>query len=147
MLFYPDRISPYLLFIPVIAAVQFVFTLACAFLVAAGNVFFRDLGNVVGARPAPVVVPVARAVQPGRPRRASHLSEQYPILRDAGRAEPVRDPVRGLPDGHLRDAGRRSPRPARTWRRSRVLLVGSIVFLASTTIVFKRLEPNFAKVL
>ncbi len=36
------------LFIPVIAAVQFVFTLACAFLVAAGNVFFRDLGNVVG---------------------------------------------------------------------------------------------------
>ena len=30
MLFYPDRISPYLLLIPVIAAVQFVFTLACA---------------------------------------------------------------------------------------------------------------------
>ena len=48
MLFFPDRISPYLLLIPVIAAVQFVFTLACAFLVAAGNVFFRDLGNVVG---------------------------------------------------------------------------------------------------
>ncbi len=46
MLFYSDRISPYLLLIPVIAAVQFVFTLACAYLVAAGNVFFRDLGNV-----------------------------------------------------------------------------------------------------
>ena len=31
MLFFPDRISPVLLLIPVIAAVQFVFTLACAF--------------------------------------------------------------------------------------------------------------------
>ena len=68
MLFYPDRITPYLLFIPVIAAVQFVFTLGVAFLVAAGNVFFRDLGNVVAPHPAPVVVPVARAVQPGAPR-------------------------------------------------------------------------------
>ena len=36
------------MFIPVIAVVQFVFTLAVSFLVAAGNVFFRDLGNVVG---------------------------------------------------------------------------------------------------
>jgi hypothetical protein len=26
------------------------------------------------------------------------------------------------------------------------LLVGSIIFLAFTTMVFKRLEPNFAKV-
>ena len=49
----PDAVLPapdlaYLLLIPVIAAVQFVFTLACAYLVAAGNVFFRDLGNVEG---------------------------------------------------------------------------------------------------
>ena len=48
MLFFPTGSRPYLVLIPVIAAVQFVFTLACAFLVAAGNVFFRDLGNVEG---------------------------------------------------------------------------------------------------
>ena len=38
MFLYADRFSIYLAFIPVIAAVQFVFTLACSLLVAAGNV-------------------------------------------------------------------------------------------------------------
>jgi ABC-type polysaccharide/polyol phosphate export permease len=47
MLLYADRISVFLVLIPVIAAVQYVFTLAVSILVAAGNVFFRDLGNVV----------------------------------------------------------------------------------------------------
>jgi ABC-type polysaccharide/polyol phosphate export permease len=44
--FYPDRISPMVVFIPVIAAVQLVFTLAVALFVAGVNVFFRDVGNV-----------------------------------------------------------------------------------------------------
>ena len=48
LLFYPDRLSWYPIFIPVIAAVQFVFTLAVGVIVAAGNVFVRDLGNVIG---------------------------------------------------------------------------------------------------
>ncbi len=46
ILFYSHRISPYLLFIPLIAAVQFVFTLGVTIALAAANVFFRDLGNV-----------------------------------------------------------------------------------------------------
>ena len=47
MLLYAHRISPFLVLIPVIAAVQYLFTLGVAFLVSAVNVFFRDLGNVL----------------------------------------------------------------------------------------------------
>jgi len=47
MLLFPHRITPYLLLIPLIAVVQYVFTLSLGFVVAAGNVFFRDLANVV----------------------------------------------------------------------------------------------------
>jgi lipopolysaccharide transport system permease protein len=46
VLLYPDRISATLLLIPVVAAVQFVFTMGMAVLVSAANVFFRDVGNV-----------------------------------------------------------------------------------------------------
>ena len=47
--------------------------------------------------------------------------------------------IYGTPDGPAR--------PARLRVALRLLLVASLVFLAFTTIVFKRLEPNFAKVL
>ena len=47
MLFYLDRVSINLVFIPVIAAVQYVFTLGMALAVSSINVFFRDLGNVL----------------------------------------------------------------------------------------------------
>jgi len=46
ILLYPTHITPMLLLIPVVAAVQFVFTMAMAVLVASVNVFFRDVGNV-----------------------------------------------------------------------------------------------------
>ncbi len=46
ILMYPDRISATLLLIPVVGAVQFVFTMAVAVFVASANVFFRDVGNV-----------------------------------------------------------------------------------------------------
>ena len=46
ILFYHDRISPYLVFIPVIAAVQLLFTLALCYVVAAVNVFYRDVANL-----------------------------------------------------------------------------------------------------
>ena len=48
LLLNPSRLSLLLLWVPVIAAVQYVFTLASATLVAAANVFFRDLGNALG---------------------------------------------------------------------------------------------------
>ena len=44
--FYSSRISWTLLLIPVIAFVQFVFTLAFSYVVGGANVFFRDIANV-----------------------------------------------------------------------------------------------------
>jgi ABC-type polysaccharide/polyol phosphate export permease len=46
-LFYLHRLSPWILLIPVIAAVQFVFTLAVAIALAAMNAFYRDVQNVL----------------------------------------------------------------------------------------------------
>ena len=48
MLLHLDRISIMLVWLPVIAVVQFVFTVAVAVFVSAANVFFRDLGNALG---------------------------------------------------------------------------------------------------
>jgi ABC-type polysaccharide/polyol phosphate export permease len=47
ILFFSSYISPWLVLIPIIAFVQFVFTLAISLYLSAINVFFRDVGNVV----------------------------------------------------------------------------------------------------
>lgn len=47
VLFYSSHISPWLICIPLIAAVQYVFTLALVVFLSAANVFFRDIGNVM----------------------------------------------------------------------------------------------------
>jgi ABC-type polysaccharide/polyol phosphate export permease len=46
-LFYLDRMTPWLLFLPLVAAVQFLFTLGLAILLSALNAFFRDIQNVL----------------------------------------------------------------------------------------------------
>lgn len=47
-LFYPDRLTAWILLLPVVAAVQLLWTLPFAVLLSASNVFFRDVGNLVG---------------------------------------------------------------------------------------------------
>ena len=76
-----------------------------------------------------------------------NIFQEQPDPADARRGQPVRDPVRGLSDGHLRDADTRHRPACPTSGRSLALLVASFILLALTTIVFKRLEPNFAKVI
>ncbi|HEU5225150.1 MAG TPA: ABC transporter permease [Actinomycetota bacterium] len=144
MLFYSDRYSVYLVFIPLIAIVQFVFTLAFSFLVAAGNVFFRDLNNVVGH-----VLRLWWFLSPGLYSiesldKVSFLKDHptlitifnlnpFAILFTAYRTVIYGTTTSGpgLPD----------------FRALSGLLLGSLVFLVFTTFVFKRLEPNFAKVI
>jgi ABC-type polysaccharide/polyol phosphate export permease len=46
-LFYIDRITIWLVFLPLIAAVQFLFTLGLGILLSALNAFFRDIQNVL----------------------------------------------------------------------------------------------------
>jgi lipopolysaccharide transport system permease protein len=143
MVFYTDRITPFLVFIPVIAFVQFVFTLACSLLVAAGNVFFRDLGNVVGH-----VLRLWWFLSPGLYSLANldeiGVFKTHRVLSTLANANPFailfeayRTVIYGTPDG--------PPGPPNLGSLA-VLLLASFGLLAFTTVVFKRLEPNFAKV-
>ncbi|HEV8401426.1 MAG TPA: hypothetical protein VGQ31_00175 [Candidatus Limnocylindrales bacterium] len=145
MLFFSDRITPWLLFIPVIAVVQYVFTLACAFLVAAGNVFFRDLGNVVGH-----LLRLWWFLSPGLYSLASlddiRFFREHHILTTFANANPFAilfEAYRSVIYG----TATAKPDGPPNMELLAILLVASVVFLAFTTMVFKRLEPNFAKVI
>ncbi|MGH2475958.1 MAG: ABC transporter permease [Candidatus Limnocylindrales bacterium] len=144
MLLYADRISPFLLLIPVVAFVQYVFTLGVSLIVSAVNVFFRDLGNVLRH-----VLRLWFYLSPGLYSLAvldsSATFQANPILRSIAHANPIavlfesyRAIIYGTPDGapHVPDM---MPLLA--------LLAASVVLLAFGTIVFKRLEPSYAKVL
>jgi len=144
MLFHIDRLTPFIVLIPVIAAVQFVFTLAVALLVSAGNVFFRDLRNVVGH-----VLRLWFYLSPGlyslAVLDAVRIFDQYPFLRTIVESNPFailfeayRTVIYGTLDG---------PPTWPDFSQLAVLTAASLAFLALAIVVFKRLEPNFAKVL
>jgi ABC-type polysaccharide/polyol phosphate export permease len=144
MLFSIDSITPYLLLIPVIAAVQFVFTLAVAVFVSAGNVFFRDLGNVLRH-----LLRLWFYLSPGLYSLALldevNALQQFPFLKVLLNANPFailfeayRAVTYGTIDG---------PPTAPDWAALAILLAVSTVLLAWAVVFFKRVEPNFAKVL
>ena len=144
MLFYIDRVSLNLLLIPAIAVVQYVFTLGVALAVASVNVFFRDLGNVLRhvLRLWFYLSPALYSLS--RLEEASFM-QANPILLDIARANPFailfesyRAVIYGTPEG-----GPAMPE----WGALAALLVASIVLVGLTTVLFKRLEPSFAKVL
>jgi lipopolysaccharide transport system permease protein len=144
MLLYPHRISAFVLFLPVVAVVQYVFTLGASFIVAAVNVFFRDLGNVLRhalrlwfyLSPGLYAMSVldASATFKANPilRTLAHLNP-FAVLFEAYRAV-----IYGKPDSapHAPDFGSLLN-----------LLIASLVLLAIGTVVFKRLEPSYAKIL
>jgi lipopolysaccharide transport system permease protein len=145
MLFSIERITPFLLLIPIIAVVQFIFTLAVALVVSAGNVFFRDLGNV-----ARHVLRLWFYLSPGLYSLALleevNLLDDWPILRILLEINPFailfeayRAVIWGTAGG--------GPPTFPDWAALAALGVASLVFLAGATVMFKRVEPNFAKVL
>jgi ABC-type polysaccharide/polyol phosphate export permease len=146
MLFYQDRITPYLLLIPVIACVQLVFTLACGYLVAAGNVFFRDLGNVEAH-----LMRLWWFLSPGLYSLAVldelHIFQEHPILRTIVGLNPFAILFEAYRKVIYGSATPQEPPGLPNFASLAFLLVGSVVFLAFTTYVFKRLESNFAKVI
>jgi len=147
MLFYRDGSSIFLLWIPVIAAVQFVFTLAFSFLVAAGNVFFRDLNNVVGH-----VLRLWWFLSPGLYSiesldKAGFLKD-HPTLLTLFNLNPFAILFTAYRTVIYGTVGPPATGPSSPDLQALVvLLLGSLVFLVFTTFVFKRLEPNFAKVI
>lgn len=144
MLFYADRITPFILLVPIIAVVQYVFTLAFSILLSAGNVFFRDLGNV-----ARHVLRLWWFLSPGLYSLTIlddvSIFRTHPFLKDLAGANPFailfeayRMVIYGTPTG--------AP-GLPNWGSLVALLIASVLFLATSLVVFKRLEPNFAKVL
>jgi homopolymeric O-antigen transport system permease protein len=144
MLLYPHRLTPFLLFIPVVAVVQYTFTLGLALLVGAINVFFRDLGNVLRH-----LLRVWFYLSPGlyslSVLDASATFQANPVLRVLAHANPVatlfeayRAVIYGTPSG---------PPHAPDLTALLMLLIASLVLLAFGAIVFKRLEPSYAKIL
>ena len=142
----PSRLTIMVLWIPVIAAVQFVFTLASAILVSAANVYFRDLGNAVSH-----VLRLWWFLSPGLYSLASLENigtiKDHPILGALAAANPFavlfeayRAVIYGAPDGLS------APHPPDLVSLF-YLLLGSLVFLAACVVFFKRVEPDFAKVL
>lgn len=144
MVFYLDRLSIFLVLIPLIAVVQYVFTMAVAVLVAAGNVFFRDLGNVMRH-----LLRLWFYLSPGLYSLSLldsiDLVQRYPVIKTLAAMNPFavlfeayRGVIYGTPE----------TRPAPPdWLSLGILLLASLLFLAVSSIVFKRLERNFAKVL
>ena len=135
LLFYRERITWYLVLIPAIAAVQFVFSLACAILVSGINVFFRDIGNV--ARHAL--------------RLWFYLSPALYAYHDvAGRLGGLvgklmlLNPWTPLFESY-RDVIYTGTMPNWLWLFA--VLIASTVFLGLAMLFFKRVEPSFAKVL
>jgi lipopolysaccharide transport system permease protein len=150
MLLFADRISAYLLLIPLIGVVQYVFTLAFGLVVAAGNVFFRDLANVVRH-----VLRLWWFLSPGlysiNQLENAGLFKSYPLLRQIALLNPFailfdayRSVIYGV-EATATSAGSGPTMP--NWASLGGLLLVSVVLVAIAVVVFKRLEPNFAKVL
>ena len=134
---YPDRLSPYVLLIPVVAIVQFAFTLAVIISISAVNVFYRDVGNVTrhALRLWFYLSPALFSIEDIQKLGISHplvsrILSLNPFV-------PLMESYRNLiyyetfPE----------------WGGLLVVLGASFVLIALAILLFKRVEPSFAKIL
>lgn len=137
LVFYSHRFSEWLFVIPVIALVQFLFTLPVTIALSALNVFYRDIGNVSRhvLRLWFYLSPGLYAIDQLRTISASNriigdilLINPFAILFTA-----YRDVIY---NEHAPD-----------WVALGGLALASLVLLLLATYLFKRVEPSFAKVL
>ena len=146
LLLYAHRFDPVMLvvWVPVIAVVQYVFTLGVAILVSAANVFFRDLGNALGHGLrlwwflSPGIYSLTWMEELG-------IVQENPIIRTVAGLNPFAVLFESY---RIVIYGTETGRPmAPDVVALGVLLAGSVVLIGLAIIFFKRLEPNFAKVL
>jgi ABC-type polysaccharide/polyol phosphate export permease len=137
LLLYRDRLSVTVLLIPLIGIVQFFFNLAIAVGLAAINVFYRDIGNLSrhALRLWFYLSPGLYAIEDLRTATAD-----IPVVHQLLLANPF-----AILFTAYRDViyDQRLPE----WGGLVALLAASLVLLAATTLMFKRVEPSFAKVL
>jgi len=136
-LFFLHRLTPWVLLIPVIAVVQYVFTLALGIALGALNTFYRDVGNVMRH-----IVRLWFYLSPG----LWTLNGEYAFIPQDHWARPI---LLLNPFAHLFEAYR-----AVTWGMGPPdwlgllgLLVVSVVLLGGSVALFKRVEPAFARIL
>lgn len=137
LIFYPQRIAPDLIFLPVVALVQFVFTLALSTVLSAINVFYRDVGNLIRH-----LLRLWFYLSP-----ALYSADQVTNLTDRSRAfslvfslnpwSPLFESYHNMTYGHLPPV----------WGPLAIVFIVSLAMCAGSVWVFKRVEPTFAKVL
>ena len=133
----PGHLNHWILAIPLIAAVQLLFTLPLAIILGAINVFYRDVGNLArhvlrlyfyvspGIYAVGLILPTARKHPP---LDTIFLSNPWAILFTSYRNV--------IYEGTQPD-----------WIGLGLVAFFSLILLALAILVFKRLEPTFAKVL
>ena len=147
LLWYPTRLSGYLLLVPLIAVVQLVFTVALTFAVSAINVFFRDVGNL-----SRHVLRLWFYLSPALYGQATidTLKENHKELFRLMELNPfytLFTAYRSVIYGAETANNGSVPPMAPDWAALGGLALGSVIFLLVATIFFKRIEPSFAKVL
>jgi ABC-type polysaccharide/polyol phosphate export permease len=135
--FYQSRLSLWVLLIPVVALVQFLFTIAIATALSAINVFFRDIGNVSrhALRLWFYLSPALYSVT-----AIESLRETNPIAFHLMAANPF-----AILFGSYRNLVYYTTGP--DWVGLGILSAVSVVLIAGSIWLFKRVEPSFAKVL
>ncbi len=147
LLFYPEKLSVNLLFVPAIAVVQLVFTAALGYVVAAVNVFYRDVGNL-----SRHLLRLWFYLSPGLygSLTIASLAESHPSLYQFIGLNPfytLFTAYREVIYGRETANGGSLPPMAPDWSALAGVLLVSFVLLIAATIFFKRIEPTFAKVL
>ena len=131
-LFYLERLSPWVILIPVIAFVQFVFTLALAIALSAVNAFYRDVSNVLThvLRLWFYVSPILYSLD--------HIgNKQVETILSFNPFSAILASYRNVTWGET----------APDWIGLLLVLAGSLVLLAGAIALFKRVEPAFARIL
>ena len=137
--FFLDRLSPWLLALPLVAVVQFTFSLAVAIGLAAINTFYRDVQNLLGH-----FVRLWFYASPGLWSFRDQLQEapQLRSILQFNPMAPILESYRNVIYG-LRDGGATGPDfIGLGW-----VMAASLVFLTIAVVLFKRMEPAFAKVI
>jgi ABC-type polysaccharide/polyol phosphate export permease len=155
LLLMPGHLTLAIVWVPVIALVQYVFTLALALVAAAVNVFYRDVGNVsrhvllLWFYLSPALWSFDRFE--GQGGQLTRIGVQilrlnpFAVLLDAYRTAVYGRVIQQTVDGKLIDTF--TPATTPDLLALGILALVSVAFLALATLVFKRLEPAFAKVL
>ncbi len=137
VIFYSSHISPWLVMIPVVAVVQFAFTLGMSIMVSGLTVFYRDIGLLM-----------------------THLLRLWfylsPALYGAAQLESLAtkhpelyrifqlNPFTGLFESYRNIIFYGQPPE---WGLLGIVVLESSILLVFAVLVFRRLEPSFAKVL